>query len=876
MVIFLNLDGSCENVTPQKVYQGSNNVTEITLVAPFPSTTKMQIGFVLPDGLYWESSEHARYAPMEFVPQETVSGINVWKFILPFSVTAQHGDLYIAVNATTTDGNTTSYMVKQIIEESVLPNKPNPPDPSVYEYLQLYLARLDGRTENVANLVKSVQKVAPNAITYTTNSGVESAPIVIEGGDTAPIPVNAASTVEIPLDAWQPVYSGQAVTGYSALITAAMHGQMRDGATANDLWVSFDETDGGVISGVYQGYTVSETGDITINVNQPVAMTVRVWNGKGLVDNMAREMIEKETERAEAEEAHLQEQIDELQNTGVDLTARRMVQEETERATAAENELTADVQDLRDQLGQKVSKSGDTMTGSLTVPKILGAGENEGKGIIPVRYITRQELGTATSDVDGYIQAWIKKVCELYPNTENCIFIGSGNPAAAITLQAYIYNTSERNSDGVPRYAYGVCLEYGHTNNIQQFSIVEHTYNPKKPFMTREGRWLDGDVKSATHSGVYYCSADSTGLPSGANRFGQLFVSHEHDTIAQIYISHENKQMWARGGKYNGGEVWTDWYRLANYDEVYSPNNPPPPSVPPVAEPTTYGTVYGSTKHYGGTTLGYGATASLYNPTMSLPQNIAIGDSANAESYYGGAIVIGDSAEAAGYGSSIVIGVGAKTHAYYGDIIIGNGAKNTFTGGPSGHNIIIAHDRTTDESGVVILGDNSVQKLYCHVTTITQLSDTRLKEEIEPADIDRCLDDVNRLPVTRYKYKDFVGKSRDKHVTGFLADDVEKVFPKSVSSSKKTFYEYDENGEYIEEPDVNENGEPILYENGEPQMRRKSFVMNDVKDITMTEAIPTLWGAVQSLSKTVKEQQKQIAELKERLSALEVNHGAKN
>ena len=245
---------------------------------------------------------------------------------------------------------------------------------------------------------------------------------------------------------------------------------------------------------------------------------------------------------------------------------------------------------ITNKFDEKLSKSGDTMTGSLTVPKILGAGENEGKGIIPVRYITREELGTATSDVEGYIQAWIKKVCDLYPNTDGCMFIGSGNPAAAITLQAYIYKMSERNSDGMPRYGYGMCLEYGYTNNIQQFSIVEYAYNPKKPFMTREGRWLDGDVKNATHSGVYYCSADSTGLPSGANRFGQLFVSHEHDTIAQIYIAHENKQMWARGGKYSGGEVWTDWYRLANYDEVYSPNNPPP-----FATPTTEGTVHGFT-----------------------------------------------------------------------------------------------------------------------------------------------------------------------------------------------------------------------------------------------------------------------------------------
>lgn len=754
MVIFLNLDGSCENVTPQKVYQGSNNVTEITVVSPFPSTTEMQIGFVLPDGLYWETAEHARYAPMEFVPQETVSGVNVWKFILPFSVTAKQGDLYIAVNATTTDGNTTSYMVKQIIEESVLPNAPNPPELSVYDYLSLYLARLDGRTENVANLVADIQKVAPNAFTFTKNNGIESAPIVIEGGDTAPIPVNAASTVKIPLDAWQPVYSGQTVTGYSALITAAMHGQMRDGATVNDLWVSFDETDNGVILGAYQGYTVNDEGDITISVNQPIAMTVRVWNGKGLVDDVAREMIEKETERAEAEEAHLQEQIDELHNTGVDLVAReRITQEierataaeeslrtaitdEAERATAAENELTADVQDLRDQLGQKVSKSGDTMDGDLRIKARLNVEKDVQCSGLGLHY--------TTPFIDFYLS-----------------------------------------NDGGKTGAKLIC--------------------PVDGKLTCQAELYENDVR------------------------------------------------------------------------VYSPNNPPPLSVPPAAEPTTRGTVYGTTDPDDGTAFGYEAIARVGNVTAEpFFQHIAIGNNAKAHSYYGGTIVIGDSAEAGGYDSSIVIGAGAKTSAYYGDIIIGNGSKNTFAGGPAGDNVIIGHDRITDESHVVILGSNSVQKLYCHVTTITQLSDTRLKEEIEPADIDRCLDDVNRLPVTRYKYKDFVGKSRDKHVTGFLADDVEKVFPKSVSSSKKTFYEYDENGEYIEEPDVNENGEPILYENGEPQMRRKSFVMNDVKDITMTEAIPTLWGAVQSLSKTVKEQQKQIAELKERMSALEVNHGAKN
>ena len=124
--------------------------------------------------------------------------------------------------------------------------------------------------------------MAPNAITYTDNSGVESAPIVIEGGETAPLPLGAASVVKIPSTAWQPAESGQTVTGYKYIVTAGLHGQMRDGATANDLWVSFDEANSAAFRGAYEDYTVDTAGNITISVTQPIAMTVRVWNGKGL------------------------------------------------------------------------------------------------------------------------------------------------------------------------------------------------------------------------------------------------------------------------------------------------------------------------------------------------------------------------------------------------------------------------------------------------------------------------------------------------------------------------------------------------------------------------------------------------------------------
>ena len=282
MVIFLNMDGTAEKVEPQHVYQGSNNVTSVTVVAPFANSTAVEIGFILPNGLYWTSEKGNRYMPMQFAGQEVIGGVSAWTYRLQGSVTEQVGDLQIAINAVTADGNTTSYLCKVQVEESGLPNLPPAPEPDVYDFIRKYLAALDGRTANVPNLVASIQKVAPNAITYTYNNGVIGPLIVIEGGETAPIPVNAASTIRIPQDAWQPAEGGQTVTGYKYIVTAGLHGQMRDGAAANDLWVSFDEADSAAFRGAYEDYTVDTAGNITISVTQPIAMTVRVWNGKGL------------------------------------------------------------------------------------------------------------------------------------------------------------------------------------------------------------------------------------------------------------------------------------------------------------------------------------------------------------------------------------------------------------------------------------------------------------------------------------------------------------------------------------------------------------------------------------------------------------------
>ena len=151
MVIFLKTDGNgkgdAQIITPEVVYQGSDNVTDITVIAPFSAQTAMSIGFILPDGLYWfarpldpnDPHSGGNYAPMVFVKQDFTTKANVWKYTLPRSVTEMHGVVQIALNAAYMDGETqkancTSFLCDFTVQESVVPSLPaTEPPADVYE-----------------------------------------------------------------------------------------------------------------------------------------------------------------------------------------------------------------------------------------------------------------------------------------------------------------------------------------------------------------------------------------------------------------------------------------------------------------------------------------------------------------------------------------------------------------------------------------------------------------------------------------------------------------------------------------------------------------------------------------------------------------------
>lgn len=69
-------------------------------------------------------------------------------------------------------------------------------------------------------------------------------------------------------------------------------------------------------------------------------------------------------------------------------------------------------------------------------------------------------------------------------------------------------------------------------------------------------------------------------------------------------------------------------------------------------------------------------------------------------------------------------------------------------------------------------------------STWTIVSDSRLKENIELADLDQCYNIIKNLKLKRYKWKDTIFEQYqiyDRTKLGWIADEVEEIFPKAIS-----------------------------------------------------------------------------------------------
>ena len=84
-----------------------------------------------------------------------------------------------------------------------------------------------------------------------------------------------------------------------------------------------------------------------------------------------------------------------------------------------------------------------------------------------------------------------------------------------------------------------------------------------------------------------------------------------------------------------------------------------------------------------------------------------------------------------------------------------------------------------------LLDVNSSTAMKPTTSTWTITSDERLKENIEPANTEECYNNIKNIPLKYYKWKDSIYSKTDvpdRHKVGWIAQDVEKYIPSSIST----------------------------------------------------------------------------------------------
>jgi hypothetical protein len=149
------------------------------------------------------------------------------------------------------------------------------------------------------------------------------------------------------------------------------------------------------------------------------------------------------------------------------------------------------------------------------------------------------------------------------------------------------------------------------------------------------------------------------------------------------------------------------------------------------------------------------------------------------------------------------------------------------------------------------LSTDSAGKPSSALWTIT--SDERIKEDIELADLDLCYEAIKTIPLKRYKWRDDVYSEEqvtDRRKLGWIAQDVETVFPKAVSIHE---FKYNQVYETVTVPEVLEelDDEGNVIKTAVPEYTKQELVSEetipDCKDLNADQIYAAMYGAIQKL-----------------------------
>jgi hypothetical protein len=153
--------------------------------------------------------------------------------------------------------------------------------------------------------------------------------------------------------------------------------------------------------------------------------------------------------------------------------------------------------------------------------------------------------------------------------------------------------------------------------------------------------------------------------------------------------------------------------------------------------------------------------------------------------------------------------------------------------------------------------------------TWTVVSDERIKEDIELADLDICYEAIKNIPLKRFKWKDEVYTEKqvpDRHKLGWIAQDVEAVFPKAVRIHEFKYNQvFEETVIPAVEEELDEDGNVITP--AQPERIEKGElisedVIEDCRDLNADQLYAAMYGTIQKLIAKVEALESELSVLK--------------
>ena len=261
--------------------------------------------------------------------------------------------------------------------------------------------------------------------------------------------------------------------------------------------------------------------------------------------------------------------------------------------------------------------------------------------------------------------------------------------------------------------------------------------------------------------------------------------------------------------------------------------------------------------------LGIGTTSPDYKLKVSGSTGIIKSESANAT-----------------FGSPS-LSLNDTTHSV--EIILtpvnGLGAFGTYTNHPLAFYTSASEKARIDTSGRLLVGIIASPAYQLQVSTDsagkpssalwTIVSDERIKEDIELADLDLCYEAIKAIPLKRYKWRDDIYTAEqvtDRRKLGWIAQDVEAIFPKAVGTHE---FKYNQVFEETIIPAVEEEldadgnvitpAQPERIEQGDLISEN---VIEDCRDLNSDQLYAAMYGAIQKLMAKVEALEIEVASLK--------------